>query len=100
VIDEEEINDIMADFPKPKDDDEIKRLIQQAGKDPDRKGLVQTPGPDINLAGPLTYLWSDLLSPRTKISTHASKLSYYSGECIPLEHSGETVAWTRKFTTS
>ena len=34
VIDEEEINNIMADFPKPKDDDEIKRLIQQARKEP------------------------------------------------------------------
>ena len=62
----------MDDFPKPdctalktpKLDEEVKRLIQQAGKDPHfgtEKALYKVQDQILNLAGPLTCLWSGLL---------------------------------------
>ena len=58
----------MADFPKtvlhtPKVDDKIKRLIQQAGKDlhfRTEKALYRVQDQILNLAEPLTCLWSDI----------------------------------------
>jgi len=80
ALDQKEIDKIMKDFPKPnctalltpKLDEEVKRLIQQAGKDPHfgtEKALYKVQDQILNLAGPLTCLWSDLLNQRAKVST-------------------------------
>jgi len=79
ALEDDEIDKIMEDFPKPncaalqtpKLDEEVKRLIQQAGKDPHygtEKALYRVQDQILKLAGPLTCLWSDLLNQRTKVS--------------------------------
>jgi len=70
----------MEDFPKPdcpvlctpKLDEEVKRLIQQAGKDPHfgtEKALYKVQDQILNLAGPLTCLWSDLLNQQSEFTS-------------------------------
>jgi len=64
TLQEEELDQIMGDFPKPnclvlctpKLDEEVKRLIGT------EKALLKVQDQILNLVGPLTCLWSDLLN--------------------------------------
>ena len=69
----EEREAIMKDFPKPscpalrtpKIDDDIKKQIKRAGKDPHfgvEKSLYKFQEQILEMAGPLTCLWADLLN--------------------------------------
>lgn len=80
IISAEERDSIMGDFPRPscavlrtpKLDEEVKKLIKQAGKDPHfgtEKALYKLQDQILDLAGPLTCLWADLLSKDAKVKT-------------------------------
>ena len=80
TLQEQELHQIMEDFPKPdcpvlctpKLDEEVKKLIQQAGKDPHfgtEKALYKVQDQILNLAGPLTCLWSDLLNQQSEVTS-------------------------------
>ena len=80
IISAEERDSIMGNFPRPacavlhtpKLDEEVKKLIKQAGKDPHfgtEKALYKLQDQMLDLAGPLTCLWADLLSKDAKVKT-------------------------------
>ena len=77
---EEEREGIMKDFPKPKAkiltapklDDQVKDHIKSMGKDPhfgSEKSLYKLQEQVLDVAGPLTCLWADLLNKDANIST-------------------------------
>ena len=79
TISTEERDSIMGDFPRPacavlqtpKLDEEVKKLIRQAGKDPHfgtEKALYKFQDQILDLTGPLTCLWADLLSKDAKVN--------------------------------
>ena len=77
ALDQREIDNIMEDFLKPNCpalqtpnlDEKVKKLV---GKDPHfgtERALYKVQDQILNLAEPLTSLWSDLFSRRAKVST-------------------------------
>ena len=78
TITAEERDAIMKDFPKPsctalcapKLDEDIKKQIRMAGKDPHfgvEKHLFKLQEQILDMAGPLTCLWADLLNPEATV---------------------------------
>ena len=71
---------ILKDFPRPevnalqppKLDEEVKEQLKKSGKDPHfgaEKSLYKIQGQLLDVAGPLTCLWADLLNPKANVST-------------------------------
>ena len=76
---------ILKDFPRPdvdalqppKLDEEVKEQLKRSGKDPHfgaEKSLYKIQGQLLDVAGPITCLWADLLNPKARVSTENTLL--------------------------
>ena len=104
---------ILKDFPRPDDvdvlqppklDEEVKDQLKKSGKDPHfgaEKSLYKLQGQVMDVAGPLSCLWADLLNPKASVSTENTLLLIQralvllgnASHSISLER--RKIAWTR-----
>ena len=103
---------ILKDFPRPdvdalqppKLDEEVKEQLKRSGKDPHfgaEKSLYKIQGQLLDVAGPLTCLWADLLNPKARVSTENTLLLIQRALVLlgstshSVSQERRKIAWTR-----
>ena len=111
-LSEEERESIMKDFPKPdcgvltapKLDEQVKEHLKMKGKDPhfgSEKSLYKLQEQLLDVAGPLTCLWADLLNKEARVSAEDTLLLMQRALVLlgsashAISQERRKIAWTR-----